>query len=126
MLYAFGMSPVGITILHDIFNDWKYVNGGLISFQYHYNYGQCISFDVSKLDPEHLGTFPANYENEPVTLTFGIKSGDSDTDHTNFFLHNDTIDIGEFDKTIQGNHVKIASRVLEVSLSSFRIFSMWI
>ena len=64
MLYAFGMSPVGITILHDIFNDWKYVNGGFISFQYHYNYGQCISFDVSKLDPEHLGTFPANYEND--------------------------------------------------------------
>ena len=111
MLYAFGMSPVGITTLNDISNDWKYVKGELISSQYQYNYGHCISFDVSKLDPER-GTFPANYGNEPVTLTFGIKSGHSD--HTDFFLHNDATDIGEFDRKIQGNHVK-NPKVIEVS-----------
>ena len=113
MLYAFGMSPVGITTLNNISNDWKYIKGELISSQYHYNYGHCISFDISKLGSKQRGTFPTNYGNEPVTLTFGIKS--SGYSHTDFFLHNDTMDIGEFDKKIQGNHVKNHVNVMEVS-----------
>ena len=107
------MSPVGITTLNDMSNDWKYVKGELVSSQYHYNYGHCVSFDISKLDSNQRGTFPTNYGNEPVILTFGIKSGVyTDTD---FFLHNDTMDIGEFDKKIQGNHVNRANGGVEVS-----------
>ena len=108
---VFRMDPSGITSNYGqgAGTNFTFSNGIAIEFitsHYHHNYGNCISFDVSKLI--NGGKFPTDISGESTKIAMSFKSqasdpSDSDTYlTTRLFLHNDTSNIGEFGKSLKG------------------------
>ena len=63
-----------------------------ITSHYHHNYGNCISFDVSKFTDG--GKFPTDVSGESTKIAMRFKNQTSDNSDTSLttrlFLHNDT------------------------------------
>ena len=92
-----------------------------ITSHYHHNYGNCISFDVSKLIDGGKFQTDISGESTKIAMTFksqATNSSDPDTYlTTRLFLHNDTSNIGEFGKSLKGMAVTNELGDYEASIS---------
>ena len=77
---------------------WSKYKENITSFHYHYNYGHCLTIDVSAIS-ENNGKFPFTYGSGKMKL-FADVIEDTLMDNY-FFLHHNT-DIGQFDQNMRG------------------------
>ena len=79
-------------------NFWSKYKENITSFHYHYNYGHCLTIDISTISKNN-GKFPFTYGSEKMKLYLDV------IEHTQmanyFFLHHNT-DTGQFDQNMRG------------------------
>ena len=77
---------------------WSKYKQNITSFNYHYNYGHCLTIDISAIS-ENNGKFPFSYGSGQMKLYAEVI--EDTMMHNYFFLHHNT-DIGQFDQNMRG------------------------